>query len=787
MSEPLRILIVEDSPADATLVDWELRRAGILFVSRVVETESEFLAALRELPPDLILSDYSLPTFDGMTALRLALEHVPGTPVVMVTGSINEETAVACMRAGAADYVLKDRLARLAPAVNAALERAATLREKRRAEQALRAAEARERARAAELETILDAIPIPVWVTHDASASHIVGNAAADRLLRVPRGSNHSKTPPPGELVGEFRLERDGVEIPPGDLPVQRAAMGSPLPGTQVTFVVGDDERFELMVSSATLRDASGEAAGAVAVGIDMTERLRTEERLGLLWHAIEHTPVTVVVTDAVGCIQYVNPQFSAVTGYTADEAVGQNPRILKSGETPAEVHAALWSTITAGGTWSGELCNRKKNGELFWEQVSISPVRSAAGAITNYVGIKEDITARKAAEADLRETRLQLQHAQKLEAIGRLAGGVAHDFNNLLGVITGYAELLQRDLAGDERRRAKLDQIVAAAQRAAGLTRQLLAFSRRQVLQPRVLDLNVLIGGTETMLGRLIGEDIELQTELDPGLGRVMADPGQLEQVLMNLAVNARDAMPAGGRLTVSTGNYLVAQDDSAQGDLVPPGNYVLVTVSDTGCGMDRETLSRIFEPFFTTKAPDKGTGLGLATVYGIVTQSGGEIRVRSRPQHGTTFRIYLPRIDEVVTSQPVPTLGELPRGEETILLVEDEALLAMLIQETLEACGYRVLVAPRASEAASIAAAHAGAIDLLVTDVVMPGVNGRQVAAAVSALRPGLKVLYISGYTGDVIGALDAGTAFLAKPFSAEELAHKVRAVLAGDPPST
>ncbi len=384
----------------------------------------------------------------------------------------------------------------------------------------------------------------------------------------------------------------------------------------------------------------------------------------------------------------------------------------------------------------------------------------------------------------ELSQAQDQLRQAQKMEAVGRLAGGVAHDFNNLLTAITGYSDLLMSDLAEGDPMRGDLEQVKHAADRAASLTRQLLAFSRRQVLQPRVLDLNAVVGSVDKMLRRLIGEDIDLLTVPAPALGWVKADPGQLEQILMNLAVNARDAMPQGGKLTIETANVELDGAYVRQHAAVQPGPYVMLAVSDTGCGMDAETRSHLFEPFFTTKEVGKGTGLGLATVYGIVTQSGGTVSVYSEPGRGTTFKLYLPRVEDAA-GRPVPAGLPAPpvKGSETILVVEDEKAVRSLACEVLKRNGYTVLEARHGDEALAVSDRHEGRIALMLTDMVMPGKRGPDVARQLAAVRPDMKVLYMSGYADSGIvhqGVLDAGTAFLAKPFTPTALARKVREVL-------
>jgi two-component system, cell cycle sensor histidine kinase and response regulator CckA len=397
--------------------------------------------------------------------------------------------------------------------------------------------------------------------------------------------------------------------------------------------------------------------------------------------------------------------------------------------------------------------------------------------AIARSLREHEERRARRAAEA-------RLQRAEKLEAIGQLAGGVAHDFNNLLGVIQGCGELMTRDLAGDARQKRRLDQILRAASQGASLTRRLLALSRQQALEARPMDVNAVVSDMEGMLRRLISEDIQITTVLTSGLHRVKADRAQIEQVLMNLAVNARDAMSGGGRLIIETAN--VELDDSyvASHPDARPGHHAMLAVSDTGHGMDSGTLSHVFEPFFTTKEPGRGTGLGLATVYGIVRQSGGHLAVYSEPGRGATFKVYLPRTDEAdAPTTDQPALEPPRRGSETVLLVEDEATLRTVIREQLEEGGYTVIDGPSPEEALSAAACHPGPIHLMVTDLVMPRFNGREAATRVSTARPGIKVLYMSGYASTaagLLGPLPSPHWFLQKPFSLDTLFRKVREVL-------
>ena len=509
----------------------------------------------------------------------------------------------------------------------------------------------------------------------------------------------------------------------------------------------------------------------------DNTVRKRTEDERRRLMTAIEQADEVVLVTDVDGAITFVNAAFQTVTGYTRGEVLGKNPRLLKSGTQGDDFYRALWATLAAGKTWRGRLVNKKKDGSLYSQDATLSPVRDHDGNIASFVGVARDVTAALALEA-------QFLHAQKMEAVGRLAGGIAHDFNNVLSVILSYAEVMREDMKPDDPRRADVEEIEKAGLRAVELTRQLLAFSRRQVLETKVLNPNAAIGWIAKMLRQLLGADIELATLPADDLWNVKVDPGQLEQVLMNLAVNARDAMPHGGKLTIETANVTLDEAHSTTHPDVRAGDYVQIAVGDSGLGMDADTQARIFEPFFTTKEKEKGTGLGLATVFGIVRQSEGHIAVESEPGVGTTFRIYLPKFGGAAA--PSPALSkelEAAAGSETILLVEDEDQVRVLARDVLRRHGYVVLDAASAGEALLVCEQHEAPIDLLLADVVLPRMNGRLLAERIATLRPAIKVLLMSGYTDDAVllrGVLDSDLAFLQKPLTPTSLARKVREVL-------
>ncbi len=580
------------------------------------------------------------------------------------------------------------------------------------------------------------------------------------------------------EELKRRNLEEDGFAVSHSRDEFKRAlAEKNVVIGWEAVWKRADGAKLFVRESARSIRDNSGKILYYEGTVEDMTERKHTEEENLRLITAIEQSAEGVVITDTHGNIQYVNPAFTRITGYSREEALGKNPRILKSGLHEPAFYEQMWQTIRGGKVWHGEVVNRKKDGSLYTEEMNIAPVRSPSGEITHFIATKQDITARK----DLEQ---QFRQAQKMEAVGRLAGGVAHDFNNLLTIINGYSQLLLEKLEPASPLRAQVAEIQKSGERAAELTQQLLAFSRRQVLNPQVLDLNQVIRDTHKMLRRLIGEDVDCHTVLHPELWRIKADPGQIGQIIMNLGVNARDAMPQGGALTIETSNVEIAEAFLSSHTEITPGRYVVLMVADTGVGMDRETQSHIFEPFFTTKEQGKGTGLGLATVYGIVKQSGGYIWVYSEPGKGATFKIYLPSLEEEVPSGAPP--GERRktyRGTETILVVEDDASVRQLVADVLKSQGYRVLAAADAEDAAKTSTRYGQTIDLLLTDLVMPKLNGRQLAEHLAFLRPGMKVMFMSGYTDDAIvrrGLLRPGVAFIQKPFTPQTLVRKVRAVL-------
>ncbi len=615
---------------------------------------------------------------------------------------------------------------------------------------------------AAIVESSQDAI---VAITVDGTVTN--WNAGAERLYlyRADEAIGRSITflyPPEAELPEVLNGITSGQAIQ--NLETQRLRK--------------DGTVIDVSLTVSPMRNRAGEPVGVSSIARDNTGRKKAEEQLRLQAAAMAATANSIVITDRIGEILWVNPAFTRLTGYEYNEVVGHNPRVLKSGKHDRTFYDHMWKAIVGGQVWQGEVINRRKDGSFYTEEMTITPVSSADGAIRHFIAIKQDVTARNLLEEQLRQS-------QKMEAVGRLAGGVAHDFNNMLMVITGYGELLGKQLEYDNRLHGMTSEILKAANRAASLTRQLLAFSRKQTLSPSILDLNTVIADMGKMIPRLLGEDVELQIVHGNNLGQVIADASQMQQVIMNLVVNARDAMPEGGTLTIETDSVELGESYARTHDVtMEPGRYVMLAVSDSGEGMDRETQAHIFEPFFTTKDAEKGTGLGLSIVYGVVKQSGGFIWVYSEPGQGTTFKIYLPRVEGQAKGSATAMASQKELfGSETILLVEDEQGVREAILHFLHQRGYTVLEADRPRIAMEIAKEHHGPIHLLLTDIVMPDMNGLELAKKVKAYRPTIKVLYMSGYTDRGLGGgatIGEDVHVLQKPFGFEVLGRRLRDIL-------
>ncbi len=585
-----------------------------------------------------------------------------------------------------------------------------------------------------------------------------------------------------GRHVWEFVRNQEATRKAVG----ARIAGSVPLTPFEQTVVKKDGTRMLGLFQEWHLRDTDGRIIGIRTTVQDITERKRAEEALreskDTLQALIDASPAAIIAVDHDGRVKTWNAAAEQIFGWSEKEVLGQP--FLWAPEEHYPEHQYLRERVSRGEIFTGvEVRRQKKDGTLMNVSISGAPLHDAQGNVTGIMAIITDITDRKNLE-------YQFRQAQKMEAIGRLAGGIAHDFNNILTAIFAFGGLLLNRTGQDDPRRAGLEQIKKAAEQAALLTQQLLAFSRQQVLEPKVLDLNALVGEMEKMLRRIIGDDIELMTVLNPKLGHIEADRSQVEQVVVNLVVNARDAMPQGGNITIETDNAELDESYARQYAYVTPGPYVMLAVSDTGIGMDEETQSHIFEPFFTTKEPGKGTGLGLSTVYGIVKQSGGYIWVRSEPGDGTSFKVYFPLTKEAPQPADQPATSQRNfKGSEVILLVEDNEMVRDPTREILEESGYTVLPGENAQQALRICSTYKGRISLVITDVIMPGMSGRDLVKKLASLKPEMKVLYMSGYTEETIshhGVLDSGIAFLRKPFLPDTLLLKVREVLGSPGPA-
>ncbi|AEI14438.1 multi-sensor hybrid histidine kinase [Flexistipes sinusarabici DSM 4947] len=556
-----------------------------------------------------------------------------------------------------------------------------------------------------------------------------------------------------------------------------------------------DEKTRDIPVIFVTVKDAEGDEEFGLELGAEdyiskpyipgvvkvrvkqLLERKQAEEELIKLSTAVNQSSSAIVITDTEGIIQYVNSAFEKLTGYSSSEALGENPRILKSGRQSNEFYEDLWDTISGGNTWKGKIVNRKKDGSFYTEDTSISPVFSEKGEITNYVAVKIDITK----EENLQE---QLRQSQKMESVGRLAGGVAHDYNNMLTVILNYVELTLRKLDKSDDVHEFLVRIKEAAERSARVTNQLLAFARKQVYTPKVLNLNTVIKDMTKMLEKLVGENITIQWHPQENLWPVKMDPSQVDQIIANLCINARDAIEGNGIITIETSNASIDENYTKEKQYFSPGDYTVITVSDNGCGMDKKTVENIFEPFFTTKEVGEATGLGLATVYGIVKQNGGFINVYSEIDEGTTFRIYLKReSEEAEKAEKVQKVVPTESKGETVLVVEDEEAILQTIEKVFETLGYNLLTANNPLEALDIAEKHSGDIDVIVTDVVMPDMNGKKMSEKITKLHPNAKVLFMSGYPYSVIGQhglSEEDVNFIQKPFQVKDLEMKIREIL-------
>lgn len=762
MGKPLRVLMVEDSEDDALLVLRELNSAGYDVQTERVEEATSLRNALSNRQWDIILTDHSLPRFSSLQALDILLETGIDLPFIIVSGSINEEIAVAAMKSGAGDYVMKNNLARLVPVVERELREAESRRARRQAEQS------REML-AAIIEATTDFV---ATAGLDGLIIHI--NGAGKRMLGLSETQELS-----GLRLDECYPEwarhlvmSEGIReaLEKGAWSGETALLsrnGAEIPVSQVILVH---------------RDNSGGVDYLSTIARNITERKWAEEALReseqRYRELFENANDMIFTLDLLGCFNSINKAGERITGYSRAQIYQISFTDLVDADSVAPAVRLTDGRLLESGPQTRKIKIIAKSEQRVVLEVS-SRLIYRDGRPIGIQGIGRDITEREHLETQLRQS-------QKMEAIGRLAGGVAHDFNNLLTAIIGYGQLILFRSQENEVFRTEIEEIIRAGQRAATLTHQLLAFSRRQVLKPVPMDLNNVVSEMNKMLQRLIGENIELTSNLHPDLGLIMADSGQIEQVILNLALNARDAMPGGGRLAIRTANVELGESGISTYGNAAPGPYTMLSVTDSGCGMDAETQAHMFEPFFTTKGEGKGTGLGLATVYGIINQSGGYIEVHSNAGAGTAVFIYLPHVAAEPEAAPErPRFESLPRGNETILLVEDEPIVRDLAAIVLRNQGYTVLEAPDGEEALKISDRYKDeTIHLLLTDIVMPRVSGKELAQVITGSRPETKVLFASGYADESLlrnspsGADDV--AFIQKPFTPGTLARKVREVL-------
>ena len=765
MKPLIKVLYVDDNPMDRELVRDALEKEQEGFQITEASSRQEFEACLQEGGFDLVLSDFNILGFEGLQVIEAIKAGYPGLPVIIVTGTGSEEIAVEAMRSGAADYVIKTprHIQRLPITIQAVLEKRHL-----KAEKARSIAELREARR--DWEEIFQAIGHPTLIL-ESEYNIVNANRAACQAVGLLEA----------ELRGRkcYEIFHDSQQ-PPENCPLKKMLHSGRLEAMEMEMnALGG----AFIVSCTPVLDEAGRLQKVIHIATDITPRKRAEEALRQseekYRRLVKQVPAVVYKGHRDWGLECFDQKIEEITGYSMEEFNGRQKTWLDLifPEDLDQARNSFKEALKGDGSYVAEYRIRKKTGEVSWLQARNRIVRDTAGKFDYISGVFFDITERK-------ELEDQLIKAQKMEAVGILAGGVAHDFNNLLTAIMGYSEMMMMGLRPEDPFHLYVEEITKAVNRGASLTNQLLAFSRKQILQPQVINLNDMVTDMDKMLQRLIGEDIDLVTCIDQELGLVKADPSQIEQIIMNLAVNARDAMPHGGKLTIETANVYLDQA-YAQGHAdATPGPHVMLAVSDNGTGMDTETLSHIFEPFFTTKESGKGTGLGLATIYGVVKQSGGNVWVYSEPGQGTTFKVYLPRVEEgleIVKPKTAPVISL--EGKETILLVEDDVGLRELISRALRHYGFTVLEAAQGGEALLLCEKEKAPIHLMLTDVVMPHMSGATLAERLRVLHPEMQVLFMSGYTEDAIvhhGVLNSDVNFIPKPFRMLALVQKVREVL-------
>lgn len=771
--EQLRILINEDMPSDAELLEYEIRKAGFDFVSLKVETRDRFEAALRDFAPDLIISDYSLPIFTGLQALQLAKDHDPIIPFIIVTGALNEEIAVECMKAGADDYVLKDHLVRIGAAIKTSLEKKETMLEKQRAEQMLAVSERKFRAIFQNANDAILLLDGERFVEVNPMAERIYATCREELLNHSP--FNFSPVEQPGGADSEA-LAKEKI----------RAALDGTPQSFEWRHLRADGSPFDVHVMLSPVAIEGKQLV--LAVVRDITERKLMEQdlregearyrRLSHQFNALlDAIPDALLLQSRELEIVWAN---RAAIDFIGENDTGSAERhcysLLHRTSVPHEKCPVVHSFRT--GMPAKDIIPLPN--DRVWE-VRAVPVKNEAGEVENVIELGRDVT-------EMRKLEQQLVHAQKMEAVGQLAGGIAHDFNNIITAMIGYANLLLMRLGEDDPSRHFVEQMLVTAERAADLTQGLLTFSRKKVFNLQPVNFNDIVSGLRTFLDRIIGDDVEVKTELEPRDLIVMADSSRIEQVLMNLAANARDAMPGGGTLTIRATSCELGQGFVREHGYGEPGLYLCVEVGDTGIGMDEETQRKIFEPFFTTKEPGKGTGLGLSIAYGIIKEHGGYINVQSRPGGGSKFRIYLPLLEEPVHRLEISRIAMPEGGGETIILAEDDDTVLEMEAKLLETYGYKVIKAASGGEAIESFMSAMDEVRLLILDIMMPNKGGLEVAEAARRVRPDIRVLFNSGYPLDLLqkkGILEGNVHFFTKPIAPRELLRKVREIL-GDGPT-
>jgi two-component system cell cycle sensor histidine kinase/response regulator CckA len=762
MAIPLQVLILEDNPSDAELMLHALRAAGYEPTVKIVETEQEFRDQL-SAGAEIILSDFNMPNFDGLRALEVLTESKLNIPMIIVSGSIGEERAVQVMLRGATDYIVKDRMGRLGQAVSHALEKRRLRESKNAADRALSESELR-------FKQLADCMPVIVWSAQpDGNVDYF--NQRWTDFTGIPNDVQGDQSWVPVLHPDDVQRSHDKWY----------AAIASGQPYEQeLRFKEQKTGEYRWQLAKAIpIRSKDGDILRWYGTATDIQRQKSAEENDRLLAAIVQSSHDAVFSKTVDGIVLSWNKGAENIFGFSAQEMIGQSVAKLFPADRAGEMLEILEMLKTGDSIRDLTVHKEKKDRTVLTVSLNISPFKDETGKTTSYSVIARDVTEYKRLEDQLRQS-------QKMDAVGRLAGGVAHDFNNLLTVIIGRAELTERRTDLHETVRRNVGLIHQTADRAANLTRQLLQFSRQQVLQPQVLELNTIVPDMQELLRRLIAEDIDLVIKLNSKVRRMKADKGQIEQVIMNLVVNARDAMPEGGKLTIETANVELDEEYCRTHPDAKPGCHVMLAVGDTGCGMSEHVRAHIFEPFFTTKEQGKGTGLGLSTVYGIVKQAGGNIFVYSEVNQGTVFKVYFPAVKDTAPGSNTSTsLLPVVGGGESILLVEDEDGIRELLKEILVDKGYTVLTARDGVEALQISADYDGLIHLLLTDVVMPKMNGKQVATQLLNKRNEMRVLFMSGYTSETIvnrGVLDEGIEFLEKPFTPNSVARRVRDVLDG-----